>query len=127
LLDIEFDKLLKGSERIDECKLEPAVLQRPPPGLNQGMEKLDLTWRYARSVQTKKIVDLPRLLSPAIGDHCAPHHLGRFFVASERNLDRWFVARARASSTEEAPAKMPSNRMQICALREQLDDVSRCQ
>ena len=29
LLDVEFDELLKGSERVERMQIEPAVLQRP--------------------------------------------------------------------------------------------------
>jgi len=58
LLDIEFDKLLKGSERIERMQIEPAVLQRPPPGLNQGIEKLTSTW-----ASTRRSCPRPRRLS----------------------------------------------------------------
>jgi hypothetical protein len=42
LLNVEFDEVLKGSERVEGMQIEPAVLQRPPPGFDQGIGIADL-------------------------------------------------------------------------------------
>jgi hypothetical protein len=72
LLNVEFDELLKGSERVERMQIEPAVLQRPPPGFDQGIgiADLDLGEYTAQLSKTKKVLDLLiDILDARVGDH----------------------------------------------------------
>jgi len=51
--------VFKDSEAVERMQIEPAVLQRAPPGLNQGIGEADLDLgEYAAQLsKTKKVVD----------------------------------------------------------------------
>ena len=64
LLDVECDQFLKGSEGVERMQIEPAVLQRAPPGLNQGIGEADLDLgEYAAQLsKTKSATENPECL-----------------------------------------------------------------
>ena len=128
LLDVEFDQLLQGSETVERMQIEPAVLERAPPGFDQGIGIADLNLgKYAAQLsETKKVVDLLiDVLDARVGDHG-----GTATIVGEilRRLDKdltgglWPQARSQFPG-ENSAAEIVQQRMQIRARAvEQLDD-----
>src|SRR5208283_1329793 len=112
----------------ERMQIEPAVLQRAPPGFDQGIGEadLDLGEDAAQLSKSKQVVDLLiDVLDARVGDHSgAATILGEVLRCLGKDLTGglWFQARGEFPG-ENSAAEIVQERMQIRARAiEQLDD-----
>jgi hypothetical protein len=128
LLDIEHAQLFQRRECVQVVQKQPAMLHRPPQGLDHGIRIADLDLRKdaAQLPETKKVVDLIiDILDVRVGYHGgAIAILGEILRCLDENLTgglRFEVQNQLPG--QDSPAKIVDHRMQIGAgAIEQFDD-----